>query len=93
MKNRVYQNSLMPRPWEKLKPGSTLIYTAAEKVDYTNGLGVSFCFERHTKDAIMLEFRIVQELLTGQSAEQIVKKLRGLADVIENECVKKVKEG
>lgn len=74
----------------KFKPGSCLIYSAAEKVDYQEILAVTMCFERHTADAQLLEYRYALPLQQGDKAEVIVKRLREAADQIEKDCVKKV---
>lgn len=74
----------------EFKPGSTLVYSAAEAVDYQNILVTTMAFERHTADSILLDYRYAIPFPQGDKAEAIVMRLRKAADEIEKNCVDKV---
>lgn len=91
MKNRAHK-LYSKLAWEQ-KAGSKLLHVVSEKVDRYLAIKVSLRFERHSSKAIFQDLRDFIAFSEGDSAQEVIRALRGLADRLEKTCVLKVGAG
>ena len=82
----------MNKPGDPLRPTAEVVYVVSEKMDSWNAIKVSLRFRRYNSLAIFPDLRDCIIFSEGDSAEEVIKYLRGLADRLQKTCINKLKE-
>lgn len=92
MKTTDYFKHYGPGP--DIQPGSRLLYVISDPTfDYRNATKITLNFERHSSKVIFQELRDFIIFSKGDTAQEVIKALRGLADRLNKTCVLKVGAG
>lgn len=79
-------------PQSEIEPGSRLTYINSEKVEYKHAINISLNFARWNKESMFLDLRDAITFTEMESATDVIRHLRGLADRLEKNCVDFVEE-